>query len=165
MAESFYLCIGCGIPIELMMEATEEAGKSWWENHEYHTYSDWDDFFIANIDSLLPLVNEKMRKVLIDELRKFGFTQRKIDALKFSCSFFAIEDYIGVFTAKISGTKETISELIKLVNDPRITAVLKPEPEEIEMDFNAIPDDLEPCPQWDKSGHQKPDYPFIIFSE
>lgn len=164
MVESFYTFIACEIPIELMIEATEKAGKDWWETHEYNSYGDWDDFFYANIDSLLPLINEKMLEIFIVEIKKVGFSQSKIDSLNISCEFFEIMDYTGVFTAKITGTKDILAELIEAINDPRVSVVLKPDSEE-EVDFNAIPDDLEPCPQWDKSGHHKPDYPFIIFSE
>ncbi len=160
MGNRFYILVGCKLGFEEMMDQTEELGSDWCLSH----YGDWEDFFRSHLEIAIPILNKKMQIELIADLIKHGINKTNIQKLGISCSFFEVLDYIGVFTAKITGDKETLGKLVDLINTCEVYRVMTPELEYAKEPQDILPDYLKPCRLWDKT-HQMPVWPVEIFEE
>lgn len=162
MANKFNVVLPCILSFEQMMEETEELSKVWWETHTFNTYGDWDDFFYSHLETAVPILNKKMRTCLIDQLVSQGLNKEIIEKIELDCSFYEIDDYVGLFTAKITGSKETLEKFLEEIEKKKIPIIYDVIPEDgTEMNY----DFFKPCSMWDKENHRLPVYPFKIFQD
>lgn len=106
-----------------------------------------------------------MKTELIAELIKHGISKTTINKLDISCCYFQTLDYIGVFTAKIFGAKETLGKLIDLINTCEVYSVMTLEPEYAKERQEILPDFLKPCNLWERANHRIPVWPVEILEE
>lgn len=104
----FLICCSWSVFENMMNEATDFTGEN------FETYSDFEDFFNTNQNSIKELLSNKQQKDLIEDLEeKMG--RSFMSEIKLNTKFFFWDEYIGVFVHKIYGNIQLLNEISNFI--------------------------------------------------